>query len=101
MTGIVIGSVENGRSVIEVNGNGMTRATIAVDLEVTGATTMAAVSEATGTTTMRMTVGGVTINPKTTLVVAFGAPELPWIILCRADSPLALTLGYVSRPRER
>ncbi|NPT58303.1 hypothetical protein GNZ13_28035 [Paraburkholderia sp. 5N] len=61
MTGAVIGNIGSGKSATGVNGNGMTRETIAVGFEVMGATTMtAAAREATGTTTMKMTAGGVT-----------------------------------------
>jgi hypothetical protein len=63
MTGVVTGNVGSGKSDIGVTGNGMTRETIAVGLEVIGATTMkVAGREATGTTTMTMTAVGVTVD---------------------------------------
>ncbi len=64
MTGIVIGSVESGKTAIEMNGNGMTHETIEVSLEVIGVTAMKAVpTKATGTTAMRTAAaGGATIS---------------------------------------
>jgi len=63
MTGIVIGSIESGKSVMGANANGTTHATTAAGIEMIGVTTInAASSKATGTTTMKTTVGEVTIN---------------------------------------
>src|ERR1700756_494373 len=58
--GVAIGSAGSGKSVIEVNGNGMTRETIAVTLEAVGATTMTAGGAVIGTATKEMTAGGMT-----------------------------------------
>jgi len=65
MTGIVIGNIESGKSVIDAMANGMMHATTAAGLEVSGTTTINTVGrKTTGTVTMRMTAGEVTIDAK-------------------------------------
>jgi hypothetical protein len=75
--GVAIGNVENGRGAIEVNGNGMTRATITVALEAVGATTMKAGGKVIGTATKEMTAGGMTTkkNGAGCCVRCAGAPD--------------------------
>ena len=63
MTGIDIGSIESGKSIIGVHANGTTHATTAAAIAMIGVTTInAASSKATGTMTMKTTVGEVTNN---------------------------------------
>ncbi|EUC20720.1 hypothetical protein PMI06_009901 [Burkholderia sp. BT03] len=75
--GVAIGSAGSGKSVIEVNGNGMTRETIAVTLEAVGVTTMTAGGVVTGTATKEMTAGGMTTktNGVGCCVRCAGAPD--------------------------
>lgn len=65
MTGIAIGNIASGTSIIDVTANGMTHATTAAVLEVSGTTTINTVDRTTtGTVTMRMAAGEVTIDAK-------------------------------------